>query len=70
MNEEVSMFRSQCYESTDYVKGLLTCTQTHTLNEWMNEVKEWEWKFLGEHSFWVEIKFIVATSLPPKSFVM
>ena len=36
MNKGVSMFRSQCYEYVDYVKGVLTCTRTHY--EWKNEV--------------------------------
>lgn len=28
MNEDVSMFRSQCHQNGDYVKGVLTCTHT------------------------------------------
>ena len=35
MIEGMSMVRNQCYENRDYVKGVLTCTHTHTL--WMNE---------------------------------
>ena len=35
MNEGMSLFRSQCYENDDYVKGVLTCTNKHTLNEIM-----------------------------------
>ena len=41
-------------------------THIHSLNKWMNEVKECEWKveFLGEHSLWVQLKYLVVTSLP------
>ena len=55
-----------------YVKGVLTCTHTHILNEWINEVKECEWKgeFWGDQSLRVEMKCLVATSLPPKNIQM
>lgn len=35
MAESMSMFRTQCYENCDCVKDVLTCTHTHTMNEWM-----------------------------------
>ena len=41
-----------------YVNGVFKYTHIDIFNEWMNEVKEYEWKeyILGEHSFWVEMK--------------
>ena len=33
INEDVSMFRSQCFKKGDYVKGVLTYTDTYNLNE-------------------------------------
>ena len=55
MNEYVSLFRSQCYENFDHVKGVLTRTYILSHFEWMNEAKESEWKgeFCGEHSSWL-----------------
>ena len=59
MNEDVSMYRSQCYGNDDLCERCdHMYTHTHTLNEWMNEVNECEWKreFLGEHSLsWNEV---------------
>ena len=57
------MSKYQCYESGDYIKGVLT----HTHCEWMNKANEWKWEFLGELSLRVEMKCLVETSLPPKS---
>ena len=52
-----------------YVQGMLTCTHTLTL-EYMNEAKlSQEGEFWGEHSSWVEMKCLVATSLHSKSFL-
>lgn len=31
LNKCMDMFRSQCDEIGDYVKGMLTCSHTHTL---------------------------------------
>ena len=33
ISEDVSIFRSQCYEKGGYVKAVLTCTYTQISNE-------------------------------------
>ena len=41
------MFQSQCYENGDYVKGVVSCTYTHTHFELINEVNKLYWGILG-----------------------
>ena len=73
MNEYVSMSTSQCYENGYYVKGVLTCIHSHfhAFNEWMKLMNGNEkGSFWGEHSLWFEMKCLLGTSLPSKSFEM
>ena len=72
MNEDASMFRSQCYE-IDYLCERCAHMYTHShflwINEWMKlkNVNEKGESLVG-HSSLVEMKCSVATSAPPKSF--
>ena len=63
MNEGMSLFRSQCYENDDYVKGVLTCTNKHTLNEIM-KLMYLKWGLFGWYSSWVEMKCLDLPTIP------
>ena len=70
MKEGLSLYRIKFKWNDAYVQGVLTCSHRLTL-EWMNEAKlSKKGEFWDEHFSWVEMMFLVATSLHPNSFLI
>ena len=66
INEGLCMYRTQNKLNGDWVKGVLTCTNTL---EWISKAELCKNGVWGEYSLWIAMKCSLATSLPPKRFL-